>query len=164
MPAETIDHRTLSRLVEAGAVRGAHVVGQPGGWSVLVKYGMAERALAAQRSRQVRVFRRMETLVNYLKGIGIQCFDVDGAEYEAEGGTTHSRPDRAEALRHAHEAAAHDRWFRARSGSRPCACCMARRNGRLWKKPTSGRHDIGQRSHAPFMGSGHMCTVLVMTF
>jgi uncharacterized protein YjiS (DUF1127 family) len=112
MNAETIDHTTLSRLVEAGAVSGAHVVGQPGGWSVLVKYGMAERALAAQRSRQVRVFRRMETLVNYLKDIGIQRFDVDVAEYEAEGGKAHSRPDRAEALRRAHEAAAHDRWFR----------------------------------------------------
>lgn len=112
MPAETIDHTTLSRLVEAGAVRSAHVIGQPGGWSVLVKYGMAERALAAQRSRQVRVFRRMETLVNYLKEIGIQRFDVDAADYEAEGGKTHSRPDRAEALRRTHEAAAHDKWFR----------------------------------------------------
>ena len=28
--SETIDHGTLSRLVEAGAVRAAHVVGQPG--------------------------------------------------------------------------------------------------------------------------------------
>lgn len=112
MTAETIDHTTLSRLVEAGAVRGAHVIGRPGGWSVLVKYGMAERTLAAQRSRQVRVFRRMETLVGYLKEIGIQQFDVDAAEYEAEGGKVHFRPDRAEALRRAHEAAAHDRWFR----------------------------------------------------
>ncbi|MEO1988863.1 MAG: hypothetical protein ABGX47_19790 [Martelella sp.] len=112
MTAETIDHSTLSRLVEAGAVSGAHVVGQPGGWSVLVKYGMAERALAAQRSRQVRVFRRMETLVSYLKDIGIQRFDVDAAEYESAGGKTHSRPDRAEALRRAHEAAVHDKWFR----------------------------------------------------
>jgi hypothetical protein len=110
--AETIDHNTLSRLVEAGAVRGIQVVGQPGGWSVLVKYGMAERTLAAQRSRQARVFRRMETLVNYLKDIGIQRFDVDAAEYEAEGGKTHSRPDRSQALRRAHEAAAHDKWFR----------------------------------------------------
>ena len=47
MAAETIDHGTLSRLVEAGAVRGAHIVGQSGGWVVLVKYGMTERPLAA---------------------------------------------------------------------------------------------------------------------
>jgi hypothetical protein len=28
--ADTIDHATLERLVEAGAVRGANIVGQPG--------------------------------------------------------------------------------------------------------------------------------------
>lgn len=110
MVMETIDHGTLAELVEAGALRGAHVVGQPGGWSLRVKYGAAERSLAAQRSRQVRIFRRMETLVSYLKDVGIERFDVDAADYEAEGGK--SRPDRAEALRRAHEAAAHDRWFR----------------------------------------------------
>ncbi len=112
MATETIDHSTLSELVKAGAVRAAHVVGQPGGWSLRVKYGTAERALTTQRSRQVRVFRRMDTLVSYLKGVGILHFDVDAAEYEAEGGKTYSRPDRAEAMRRAHEASAHDRWFR----------------------------------------------------
>ncbi|EYR84215.1 hypothetical protein [Shinella sp. DD12] len=110
MVTETIDHGTLAELVEAGALRGAHVVGQPGGWSLRVKYGAAERSLAAQRSRQVRVFRRMETLVSYLKDIGIERFDVDAVDYEAEGGK--SRPDRAKAMRRTHEAAAHDKWFR----------------------------------------------------
>jgi hypothetical protein len=116
MPAETIDHTTLSRLVEAGAVRGVHVVGQAGGWAVTVKYGMAERSLAAQRSRQVRLFKRMETLVSYLKAVGISRFDVDAADYTPEGGKYHSRPDRAEALRRAHEAAAYDKWFREQVG------------------------------------------------
>ena len=53
----------------------------------------------------------METLVSYLKDLGIERFDVDTADYQVEGRT--SRPDRAEAMRHAHEAAAHDKWFRA---------------------------------------------------
>lgn len=110
--AETIDHGTLSRLVEAGAVRGAHIVGQCGGWAVLVKYGMTERPLAAQRSRQVRMFRKFETLVSYLKEIGIDRFDVDAANYDAATATTARRPDRAEALKRAHEAAAYDAWFR----------------------------------------------------
>lgn len=110
--AETIDHGTLSRLVEAGAVRGAHIVGQSGGWSVLVKYGMIERPLAAQRSRQVRLFRKFETLVSYLKAIGIARFDVDATSYDAETAQSARRPDRAEALKRAHEAAAHDAWFR----------------------------------------------------
>jgi len=36
MATETIDHTTLSRLVEAGAVRGAHIVGRNGGWAVTI--------------------------------------------------------------------------------------------------------------------------------
>ncbi|NEJ00228.1 hypothetical protein [Rhizobium ruizarguesonis] len=108
MTAETIDHSTLSRLVEAGAVEVVHVVGRPGGWSVVIRYGKAERPLAAQRSRQVRVFKRMDTL-SYLKDVGISKFDVDAVDY-APG--TASRPDRAAALRRTHEAAEYDTWFR----------------------------------------------------
>lgn len=110
--AETIDHGTLSRLVEAGAVRGARIVGQSGGWAVLVKYGPTERPLAAQRSRKVRLFRKFETLVSYLKEIGIARFDVDAANYDKDTATATRRPDRSEALKHAHEAAAYDTWFR----------------------------------------------------
>lgn len=113
MATETIDHRTLSRLVEAGAIRGAHIVGQTGGWAVLVKCGMTERPLATQRSRQLRLFRKFETLVSYLKEIGIARFDVDAANYDPETATTVRRPDRAEALQRAHQAAAYDAWFRA---------------------------------------------------
>ncbi|MFW8584474.1 hypothetical protein ACOJBM_04805 [Rhizobium beringeri] len=109
MTAETIDHSTLSRLVEAGAVDAAHVVGKTGGWSVFIRYGKSERPLAAQRSRQVRVFKRMDTLVSYLKDVGISQFDVDAAEYARE---TAPRPDRAAALRRTHEAAEYDKWFR----------------------------------------------------
>ena len=109
MTAETIDHSTLSRLVEAGAVDAAHVVGKTGGWSVVIRYGKAERPLAAQRSRQVRLFKRMDTLVSYLKDVGISQFDVDAADYVPEMA---SRPDRAEALRRTHEAAEYDKWFR----------------------------------------------------
>lgn len=110
--AETIDHGTLSRLVEAGAVSRAHVVGQSGGWAVLVRCGATERPLAAQRSRQVRLFRKFETLVSYLREIGIAHLDVDAANYDPDGARMARRPDRAEALRRTHEAAAYDAWFR----------------------------------------------------
>ncbi len=110
MSSETIDHGTLAALTAAGAVRSAHVVGEAGGWSLRVEYGADQRVLTSQRSRKARVFRRLETLVSYLKEIGIERFDVDAAGHQA--GTGPARPDRARALRHAHEAAAHDRWFR----------------------------------------------------
>lgn len=114
MNTETIDHTTLSKLAEAGAVRSAHVVGQEGGWGILVKYGMTERALAAQRSHQVRVFRKFETLVTYLKGVGIAHFDVDAANYGPSSVVTRTRPDQSAKMKLAHQAAAYDEFFQKR--------------------------------------------------
>ena len=113
MTAETIDHATLTKLAQAGVVRSAHVVGQKGGWGILVKYGMTEHALAAQRSHQVRVFRKLETLVEYLKGIGIPRIDVDAVNYDPDSVSTHKRPDRAAAMKDAHQAAAYTKWLKA---------------------------------------------------
>lgn len=113
MKVDTIDHSTLARLVEAHAVQGAHVVGQPGGWGVVVKHGKTKRALAATRSREVRVFKKLETLVGYLKGLGISRFDVDAVNFDPQTLATYRRPDASAALRLAHSAAEHDKWFRA---------------------------------------------------
>lgn len=112
MATETIDHTTLHRLVEAGAVRTAHVVGTSGGWALTVKFGLNERPLAAQRSRQIRLFKKLETLVSYLKDVGIAQFDVDASNYSPEGQNRSTRPDRSVALKRAHEAVAYDTWFR----------------------------------------------------
>ncbi len=108
----TIDHSTLAKLVEAGAVRGAQVVAQPQGWALLVRYGQHERPLAAQRSRQVRTWRRLETLVQYLHGVGVTRFEVDASAFDPASPPATPRPDRAAALKAAHEAAAYDQWFR----------------------------------------------------
>lgn len=113
MNAETIDHATLVKLAEAGVVRSAQAVGQEGGWSILVKYGLTERVLAAQRSQQVRIFRKLETLVEYLKGVGIPRFDVDAVNYDPNIISTSKRPDRAAAMKEAHAAAAYVKWLEA---------------------------------------------------
>jgi hypothetical protein len=112
MTAATIDHNTLARLVEANAVRGTHIVGKPGGWGVIVKYGATESPLAATRSKDVRVFKRLETLVRYLKEIGINRFDVDTSDFDSATVKTYSRPDTSATLKQAHAALVHDRWFR----------------------------------------------------
>ena len=116
MNAETIDHATLAQLAAAGALQRARVVGQSGGWTLVVTLSSGERALAAQRGKQTRVFKRMETLASYLKGVGISRFDVDSAGFAAESTASRARPDRAAALRNAHRAAAHDAWFRQQAG------------------------------------------------
>jgi hypothetical protein len=108
----SIDHASLIRLAEADSIIETHVVGQGGGWSVLVRYGNQSRVLAAQRGNAARVFKKMDTLVSYLKDVGISKFDVDSADFDADAGVARSRPDRAQALREMHEAAAHDAWFR----------------------------------------------------
>lgn len=113
MTSETIDHATLTKLAEAGAVRSARVVGQPGGWGIVVKYGTAERALAAQRSQQVRLFRKFETLVGYLKGVGIVRFEVDTVNWDVASLAAKTRPDTSAAMKKAHEAAAYDKWLKA---------------------------------------------------
>lgn len=111
MTADTIDHLTLERLVEAGAVRGASIVGQPGGWGVVIQYGMTERALAAKRGA-VRIFRKFETLVGYLKKIGIAQYQVDATHFDPVAlKTERKRTDAAERMKNAHEAAAYKGWL-----------------------------------------------------
>jgi hypothetical protein len=110
-PTETIDHTTLEHLAGAGAIRGACVVGQPGGWGVVFKYGTTERALAVKRG-QVRILKKFDTLAAYLKKIGIETFKTDTKQFDPT--VRHvKRADTAERMRKAHEAAAHHAWFRS---------------------------------------------------
>ncbi len=113
MDAATIDHAMLTELVHAGAVRDAHAVANPSGWSLMVRYGNSERTLAAQRSRQVRTWRRLDSLAAYLHNLGLSQFDVDNTHFDPQAAPRVSRPDRSAALRATHEAAEYDRWFRA---------------------------------------------------
>jgi hypothetical protein len=113
MPTQTIDHSKLSQLVEAGKILAAHVVGQKGGWAIQITCDSLEHLLTAQRSRQVRLFKKLETLVTYLQDVGIKHFDVDASGYDPLTIKTYSRPDRADALKHAHEAAAYEEWFKS---------------------------------------------------
>jgi hypothetical protein len=110
--ADTIDQTTLTRLVEAGAVHGTDVVGHGGGWGVVIKYGVTERALAARRGA-VRTFRKFETLVSYLKELGIFEYKVNAADFDPQAlKTSRARPDASERMRSAFEAKAHTDWVR----------------------------------------------------
>lgn len=114
--SQTIDHATLSSLVEAGAVRAAQVVGHPGGWGVIIQYGMTQRTLAAKRGA-VRIFRRFETLAEYLRALGIVNYQVDASQYDPVAPQRARRADASARLKHAHEAAAYDTWLHAKVGA-----------------------------------------------
>jgi hypothetical protein len=111
MTDETIDHATLTKLAETGVLRSAHAVGRNGGWGIVVKNGTTEYALAAQPSHQVRIFRTLESLVDYLKCVGIARFDADN--YDRHCTTATKRPDRAAAMNNAQAAAAYSKWLKA---------------------------------------------------
>lgn len=112
----TIDHHTLVDAIKAGIIRDAAVIGQNDGWGLLVSYGKAKRALAARRGN-IRVFRRFESLVSYLRNVGINHFRVDSSSYQPERvKKTRRRPDTAERMKRQAEAMRYDRWFRQQVG------------------------------------------------
>lgn len=107
----TIDHATLKRLVEAGSVRRANIVGLPGGWGVVVQHGKMRRGLAVKQGA-VRIFRKFETLVPYLKEIGIARYEVDATRFDPKADMTgRKRADAAARLKNAHDAAAYKGWL-----------------------------------------------------
>ena len=114
MSTDTIDTAMAKRLVEALAINGASIIGQPGGWSVLLKLGRQEKLLGAQRSDKPRLWRSLDRCVDYLrKELNIARFELLDATHfsvAAEGGTP--RADASKRLRDAHAAAGHDKWFR----------------------------------------------------
>lgn len=111
MTVDTIDRTTLEHLVQAGAVKGASIVGQPGGWGVVVHYGLTERALAARRGA-IRNFKKFETLVQYLKSIGLVKYQVDASGYEpGTPASDRKRTDAAERMKDAHAAVAYRNWL-----------------------------------------------------
>lgn len=113
-PDKTIDHGTLRRLVDAGAQVGAEVVGATGGWGVVINHGRTSQTLSATRG-QPRRWRQFETLAGYLKGLGITEVRVNTAEFEPRpttGGQDRRSATASDRMKHAHQAAAYDTWFR----------------------------------------------------
>ena len=111
MNAKTVKLATLRELVEAGSVRSAAIVGLPGGYAVQVRYGMSDRALAA-RTGDVRIFAKIDAAAKTLKGLGVVKAELDTSGYSPGSVLSKRRPDRTQALKDAHKAALHDKWFR----------------------------------------------------
>ena len=111
-PPETIDSKAVKNLVEAQAIRGATVLGQPGGWAVLVRHCALERTVSAQKSRQMRLWRNLNTAVAFVRQeLGLPRLEVDAVGHDPSA-IERRRPDAAARQRQAHEAIEHDRWFR----------------------------------------------------
>lgn len=109
---DIIDGKAVRGLVEAKAIDGAVVLGQPGGFAVVVRYGTQARAVAAQRSRRMRLWRNLNTAAAFVQSeLGVERFEVDMRDLNIAA-ADRSRPDTAERQRQLREAAEHDAWFR----------------------------------------------------
>lgn len=111
--ADTVKMATARELVDAGAVRHATLLGQKGGYAILLRIGMKDQLLATKEGSP-RLFVQLHAAAKLLRDeLGVARFDVDATHY-APGDVTRKSP-RVSALRRSEqEAIRHDRWFRER--------------------------------------------------
>ncbi|MBV6872160.1 hypothetical protein [Xanthomonas euvesicatoria] len=71
---------TLAALASAGALRTVQLVGQVGGYAVMVRVGQTEKQLTGQRG-EPRVFASLDTAAAQLLALGVMVFEVLPANY-----------------------------------------------------------------------------------
>lgn len=111
MTAETIDQITVERLAAKAGLGATRIVGLPDGWSVAFEVEASWRVLTAKRGA-TRRFAKFETLVAYLKKLGLVQFQVDATRCDPSAHKlARPRRDAAERMKRAHEAVARERRF-----------------------------------------------------
>lgn len=113
MHTHTIGTDLARQMALAKTLKGAAIVGRPGGWSVTLRIDGTEKLLGSQHEDKPRTWASLDTCVKYLmQELHIHRVDgVDATNYSPTGTSTR-RPDTAARMRRAHEAAAYDDWFR----------------------------------------------------
>lgn len=111
MSNETIEHAVLKQLAGTGHIKSATAVAQGDSWSLVFQIGSVLKTLKARDSKDVRAFRKLETLGKYLNELDIHHYAVDQSEYNPAM-RSRRRLDKSKALKEVHRAAAYDKWFR----------------------------------------------------
>ena len=111
----TIDTAIAKHMIEASAIQTVAIIGQPGGWSVMLKVGMTEKALGAQRSGKQRIWKSLDRCVNYLKTeLHICRFDMlDATNYTDVPMAGSAKNSASERMRETHQSAAYTKWLKA---------------------------------------------------
>ncbi len=112
---QTLTLEQLRAAAQAGGIASVTLKAEGGAFFVTVATRSGEEGLlVTTRSREPRRFADLRKAMLLLREMKIAMAQVDARDWnpdETETGTP--RPDRAVAMKRAHEAAAHDRWFRA---------------------------------------------------
>lgn len=102
-------------MAGASAIRGAFIIGRPGGCSVTLRLGRVEKHLGTRCTDNPRTWRSLDARMDYLHDkLQIVRVDLLDATQDSEGDMSRRpRQDAAQQMKRAHEAAAYDAWFRA---------------------------------------------------
>jgi hypothetical protein len=105
----------LRATIRAGGIASVTLKAEGGAFLVAVATRSgSDGLLVTTRTKEPRRFADLRKAMLLLREMGIATVQVDATRWNPdEIGTGTTRPDRAAAMKHAHEAAAHDRWFRA---------------------------------------------------
>ena len=113
--SELITSNVLKELVNANMVRTAAVIGEPGGFSIVIKYGMTERFLAARSSTNTvkkRTFPSLDSANNFLRNtVHIVDYTVNNANFDPVRVKPVSVKTQAR-MKQVHETAKHTQWLR----------------------------------------------------
>src|SRR5438270_12106988 len=116
MQALTLDQ--LRAVTQTGGIASVSLKAEGGSFLVTVATRSGDEGLlVTTRSKEPRRFSDLRKAVRLLREMGIATVQVDATAWnpdEASAGM--ARPDRSAAMKRAHEAAAHDRWFRVQVG------------------------------------------------
>ena len=112
---QTLTLDQLRATTQAGGIASVSLTAEGGTFVIAVATRSGEDGLLVKtRTKEPRRFTDLRKAMLLLREIGIATVQVDATRWnpdKAMAGT--SRPDRSAAMKRAHEAAAHDRWFRA---------------------------------------------------
>jgi hypothetical protein len=109
---QTYTPEQLRSAVEAGGIHGVTVAAQGARFYIAIQSRTGQGVLTKSRSQNPRTFASPGQAFTELRRLGIQSGTFDMTRWTPEQREASLRPDRAEAMKRAHEAAAHDRWFR----------------------------------------------------
>ncbi len=108
-----LDIAAFRTTFDTGGILSVSLVGQGGSFHVVAETRRGEAVLTKARSVEMREFRDVQRATILLREIGISEFSVDTKNWRPEQAKIGrpTRPDRAKALRVAHEAAAYNVWL-----------------------------------------------------